>query len=193
MTTPGSRCAAAPLVLAALVWGGCAAPPEPDAPLAAKSGELAFAAGGRIVHFDLADARCDLWPAERPEILHVTVPSVSPAVVGGQSVQPTLVAAQLPRALLDGDEDIPFIYFDHSQSRLGASASAFNVNYDGQTYALLQIIARSARDTTDYQCRVGRTGGHIELICNEALLLPWHGAGEAPGGSFRTRFRCPRA
>lgn len=194
-TSPGSALARrAPILwLAALAWVGCDAPAPADARVAPATGELAFAVGGRIINFELADARCDPKPAERPEVLHVVVPAVAKAAVGSQSVQPALVTAYLPPALLDGDADVPFIQFDRNQPHLGATASAFNVAYDGQTYALLQVIARNARDTTDYQCRAARTDGYIELICNEALLMPWLGPGEAPGGSFRARFRCSSA
>src|SRR5690349_9305026 len=85
-------------------------------------------------------------------------------------------------------EAVAEMHFVRAQPRYGASASALNADFDGEVYPMIQIIAQSAQNMVDYQCRASRDGERIELICNDARVFPWNNPGDMPGGAFRAQF-----
>jgi hypothetical protein len=172
---------------------GCSGEEPTSVARGEASGRLEFAVGGEVRTFELADATCE--PAERgsARYLNVIVPAAFATKVNGRLKQPALLTAQLPIDLLHADRPGAETRFGREQRVFGGAAAAFNIEYDGKTYKMLQIIARTARDATDFQCRVSRKGEQIVLSCNDALVFPWLIAGDVPNGSFRATFRCADA
>ena len=187
---PRRRAPGALLIAALAVCAGSACTAEKTAavPSGEASGTLEFAVGPRAKSFDVADASCEAVTRGDATYLQVIVPATFAA--SERVAPPNILSAQLPLAFGEVGGSVDEIYFDRAESRFGASASALNADFDGEVYAMIQIIAQSARNMVDYQCRASREGARIELICNDALVFPWHGVGEVPGGSFRAQFQC---
>jgi|GEM_PF-5406638 len=179
------------LLIAALALGlagACTAEKSAGVPSGQASGTLEFAVGPRAKSFEVADASCEAVTRGDDAYLQIVVPAAFS--VSESANPPNILSAQLPLAFGEVGEAVAEMHFGRTQPRYGASASALNADFDGEVYPMIQIIAQSAQNMVDYQCRASRDGARIELICNDALVFPWHNPGDLPGGSFRAQFQC---
>lgn len=174
--------------LAAGLAGGCAAERARPVPSGAASGTLEFAVGPRAKSFEVGDASCEAVGRGEDAYLQVVVPAAF--TVSKLAEPPNILSAQLPLEFGQVGGALAEVHFGRAQPRYGASASALNADFDGEVYPMIQVIAQSAQNMVDYQCRASRDGAQIELICNDALVFPWHLPGDVPGGAFRAQFQC---
>lgn len=163
-----------------------------------STGKIEFAVGARMRTFNVLDASCERAQRGGESYLNIVVPAAFKTKINGEIQRPNILTAQLPNSFhqtgaQDDGSHPSKIGFGPEETRYGASASALHVGYDGEVYSMIQIIAQSARNGADYQCRASRDGAQIELVCNDALVFPWRNPGVVPNGSFRARFRCVAA
>ncbi|AWV90623.1 hypothetical protein [Bradymonas sediminis] len=198
-STPG-RGACRALFIAALAAsaGACSTEAPSVEPTGVSTGTMDFAVGARMRSFELMDATCEPVTRAGETTLHIVVPAAFDLSTEAQAEQSHILTAQLPLEFQPGDGSsalgpVPEMTFGPEDARYGASASAISVDFDGEVYPMIQVIAQSARHMVDYQCRASRQGAQIELVCNDALVFPWRNPGAVPEGSFRAKFRCAPA
>ncbi|MFU8803741.1 MAG: hypothetical protein ACNA8W_08040 [Bradymonadaceae bacterium] len=168
---------------------GCstqAAPPHMEA--LDISGTLELAVGPELTTLELGPAHCDLQTYRGQEMLFIRVMAPRRAVFDdGTIVHPHVLTARLPADL--GEQKVEFS--TAAPALYQATASHHDASYAGYDYPLLQIIAENIDGTSPtFSCTASKAGEQVEIICNEARVVPWRAGGEAPTGSFRGRFGC---